>query len=367
SSHSLGRVLIDEFDSESQAELFSSLGAVDAVQRLTTYLRVGSLLADRVVVTDAMLLDGAFFIALGPAGVAAVLGRGPGPLPLVVTSPHPTLERALLDRRRNRRFTWAMDRTSVGRGRADRRGRWPDAVEAGWAAWLAAQSQGLIAFETQSTARSSLRHDPLPPLSPAATALGRRLRLEPRRSGAWRRIDASGLSLAERDALRTWWGKGYSQFLAARADADWISFNGGTSGPADSVRVALPTALLTWAQEVGPASFSQGWDAAASQRARLRRRPGWASMRDLAFIATSGTRPATRRRVLFGAAGTSLLAVAAIVLGVPSWEASEIAEPVTWAAFAVVAMTTFPWAAVRSLIRLIGGERRAALIVLPRS
>ncbi|MDD7962161.1 hypothetical protein [Microbacterium thalli] len=364
----LGRVLISELDSLAQAELFAAGSVSDAVEVTTARLRVGALVADRVVITDAMLLDGAYFLSLGPAGVAAALGRGHGPLPVVVTTQHASLAAALKARTSQRHFRWSSTSTLIGsRSRPWR--SWSPAMEHAWSEWLAAADRGLLTVERQVVTTRRLDLGEAPAASAAGRALARALAAEARRSVALRLWEVADVDEAERDALRAWWMGGYFRLLALNAGADWISFDAAlreSTPDAASIRIPLPATLVDWARSASTATFSLAWDASVRQRARLRERPTWSRMRDLAYAATAVSQMPTRRRVIIGAATSTAVAVAAIALAVPAWTDTPASESVTWMAFAVLFVTTFPLAAVRLLVRLLARDRRAVLTVLPK-
>jgi hypothetical protein len=359
----LGRVLISELDSLVQARLFraSRSRPEDAIETLTAYLRVGSLVADRVVITDAMLLDGAYFLTLGPTGVAAALGRGAGPLPLLVTSPHASLAEALRSRLRKRGFQWSLDSTPLGRAAGAK--RWPTSTASAWQEWISASERGLIDVEMQVDEPLTMLFPPAPSVSARARAVEKALRREKARSEALKTLRLANIPADDEIALRDWWSDAYVGLLARRARADWISFDSAEGAPAGYERIPMPSALVEWARRAGPASFSLGWDASQRRREMLLARPSWTRMRDLAFVATAVSRPASRRRVLVSAAVSVVFATAAVIVDSPFWGDSDAAQPVTWLAFAVVLVTTFPVTALRNLWGLLARESRATLTV----
>lgn len=78
-------IQVFDFDSVHQANMWRSLGADEAVKRLDAVLRMALLMGSELVVDQNQVLDGIYFLSRGPAGVASVLGLGPGdPLPIRV-------------------------------------------------------------------------------------------------------------------------------------------------------------------------------------------------------------------------------------------------------------------------------------------
>ncbi|WP_237200726.1 hypothetical protein [Rothia nasimurium] len=74
SNNSNGRVRIFNFDPVEQAKLWVSLGPEEAVKTLNGYLRTAVLIGEQVVLDRNDLLDGIYFLSLGPEGIAEVLG-----------------------------------------------------------------------------------------------------------------------------------------------------------------------------------------------------------------------------------------------------------------------------------------------------
>lgn len=80
------RILVSDFDAVHQADSWRRLGAQEAMIRLTSALRTAVLLGDVVTIDRNQLLDGIYFLSLGPHGIASALGLAPhDPLPMVVT------------------------------------------------------------------------------------------------------------------------------------------------------------------------------------------------------------------------------------------------------------------------------------------
>lgn len=79
------RILVSDFDSVHQAALWRERGAEGARDRLLSALRTAVLLGEDLTLDRNQLLDGVFFLTLGPDGVAHELGLGPHDrLPMVV-------------------------------------------------------------------------------------------------------------------------------------------------------------------------------------------------------------------------------------------------------------------------------------------
>lgn len=83
-SHS--RIMVTNFDAVAQADMWLRRGSDEATELLLGILRTSVLLGGQLVVDRNQLLDGVFFLSLGPDGVAEALGLSrDAVLPLVVT------------------------------------------------------------------------------------------------------------------------------------------------------------------------------------------------------------------------------------------------------------------------------------------
>lgn len=83
---STSRVMATNFDSLTQADLWLSHGAEVASEIMIAMLRTSLLLGMQLTVDRNQLLDGVFFLALGPDGIARELGLTPtAPLPIIMT------------------------------------------------------------------------------------------------------------------------------------------------------------------------------------------------------------------------------------------------------------------------------------------
>lgn len=80
------RILATNFDSLHQADLWLSHGAEAASEIMIAMLRTSLLLGIQLTIDRNQLLDGVFFLALGPEGVARELGLPPtASLPIIMT------------------------------------------------------------------------------------------------------------------------------------------------------------------------------------------------------------------------------------------------------------------------------------------
>ena len=79
------KVRVYNFDPDAQAQMWERLGPNKAISRMSGMLRLATFLGDELVIDGNDLLDGVYFLALGPKGVAEQLGVfSHEPLPLTV-------------------------------------------------------------------------------------------------------------------------------------------------------------------------------------------------------------------------------------------------------------------------------------------
>lgn len=354
------RVLLAELDSVAQQKRFSALGAEEATAQLTGMLRVGRLLSGTVLVTDAMLLDGNYFISLGPEGVLRELGAGDGRFPLIVTGVARTLREGLDYRLSLPSFEWSL---LAMRGTSEI----PDSVRSSWDAWLALAERGFIRYEQQSRGFALPEIVSLPSGVNHSAELLESLRMVTTRSGAWQLIRDAELQQDERGRLANWWNGRYLRAVAEQASADWLSFDADNaqqlSDPQTSRPLKLPAQLLKWSRESTPASVALAWDATAGRRAKLRSRASWAAMRDLAYQATQVTASSSRASVLRDSILKVAVAALAIALAIPGVEAASLDNPLTWVLFAGVILTTVPVESLLSLRDLLRPDPHAELVL----
>lgn len=351
------RILIAELDSVSQRERYLEKGHEAATADFTQMLRVGRLVADTVLVTDAMLLDGTYFMRLGPEGVMRALGASDVRFPLTITGPALTLEEGLAHRRSRPGFRWSLldiaDPAHV-----------PDRVERVWHEWLSFADRGLMVYLPQRQSFVVPLLAAPPPVDEDLAASIEVLRTTTLRSEAWQAIDSMAVGVSDAAALRAWWNAGYLRAIAENARADWLSFDGARgSAPTSGTPLQLPERLLTWARDATSASIALAWDATRRQRAALRKKQTWSAMRSLAYSATQVAELPSRRRVLIASVLAVLLATALVLVALPGLQTSALDNPFTWVVFALVALSTIPYSSIRALVGLLKPDARATLIL----
>ena len=356
------RVLIAELDSPAQARRFAESGTRQAIVELTGMLRVGMLVSSTVLVTDAMLLDGAYFIALGPEGVLSELGTGQARYPLTITGRYPSLREGLEKRVENEEFVWSFP----GAGGGD---DVPRHVRRSWDEWLRFVESGIIRYEQQGAESAPLRIGPAPVRSvqDLETIKDCGLGGVRHRSEAWRILDSLPLSTSAVEEVRRWWNDAYLRMIAENAGADWIGFEADSrvnlAIGSEDVELPLSSGLLEWARNSTPATIAVAWDASHAQRDALRRRPDWRRMRNLAFTASQVATGSTRPAVLWSSYGKLAIAVVALALAAPGLRIDSIDSPLTWLAFVGAIATTVPYDSLAALWRLKERDPRTRLVL----
>jgi hypothetical protein len=351
------RILIAELDSPAQRARFDKVGPRQAIIELTGMLRIGMLVSHTVLVTDAMLLDGTYFITLGPDRVLRELGASESRYPLVVTGVAPNLRESLQTRLDNPNFLWSLAAVQSGELA-------PATVRDTWQQWIRYVDDGIIHYVQQTDAVGHLMLGDPPFDHDTDPNLISELKTQPFRSTAWAAIDEH-ITGTDREQIRDWWNSGYLQMIARNASADWITFEHGTSISAAQRRgeIQLPSRLIEWARTAGSPTVAVAWDSSRHQRERLHAKPSWARMRDLAYTATQTGAASSRRSVLLDSGFKVLIAIVAVLIAAPGVEFSTVDHPLTWIIFLGVIISTIPYDSLAALLGLFKRDNRAALIL----
>lgn len=306
-------------DGDRTAEAFGhrGLGSVGVLRAagmrwFSGVLRTADLVSDTILVTDAQLLDGAFFASLGPSRVRSLLGRAVTDTPsLTVLGRGPTLEESLREMvvgpAGATTFTWSVLGTFLAAGtsskdrltaeHADRilsagagtvteaiNAAWIDSLDsqadadsvrhltAMWQAWVLAEQAGLVAFERYAQPPSSLWGEcaarwARPSGGAVLGALLEELARTPQRSAALRLLDATErggrVAVHERLWAEAWYLTVYADFVARNNGADWIDITGSRLsdhpitpvGGGSTLQVTLRGAAPRLLDEMPPAQF----------------------------------------------------------------------------------------------------------------
>lgn len=366
-----GRVFIAELDSQAQAAAFRDVDGVrladprPAILMLTERLRVGATIAGTVLVTDAMVLDGEYFLTLGPGGVLRELGMSTADLPLEITGLDASFADALERRRTTGDHAWAVADGAVSDD-------WTPSVhiEQAWRDWVAAAEMGLIRYTRQPSAVAEMRFGTEPVIDAASAAQLERLRIEKYRSAAHRILDElESTSPGDAAATRKWWSDAYLRMIAENAAASWLSFGGSVAAPLEeregSVTLRVPLRLATWAQRATPAEFAAGRAAAGDLREKLQSGPSGLQLRALTFIATAEMERPSRARIVAEAVARIIVAAMLVVIALPFVPLFAADGPLAWCVFAIIVVGTFPFAAFAAVFRVFVPERTAVLVVHP--
>ncbi len=331
-------------------------------------LRVGRLISGTLLVTDAMVLDGQYFMTLGPEGLLRALGANDGRFPLVITGPAATLRDGLEWRLRRQDFRWSLDGMEPG---VEPPGRYVRM----WEEWLRYVESGLIVYEPQD------RHDPFElQLAPAAPDFGDgtgalifALERVKTRSEAFALIETSILEPDAQREMKRWWNDRYLLALAQHLGADWLSFGATSSetGVAVGRSLRMPRDLVTWCKETSSAGMALAWDASGRQRDALRRagqstRRTEGEIRGLGYQATRVVSAPSRRGTIWDSVLRILLGIVAILLAVPAFEIAAFDSFFAWLLLGGVILTTVPWDSIWALVELFRPSPTARLVLYRR-
>lgn len=215
------RMLVADFDSVRQAELWTATGREPALQRWRAALRAADLLSQEIVVTDAQLLDGIYFLLLGPDGIAETLGRGRDErIPIRVMARNADLGAAWHTMRCSNGFRSSSEHAARSGGVA------VEILEEGRQAWIdavAAARLEVTVWANDFPFGAVMAAMPDPATS-RCDAVVEELRSITNRSTAIAFIDAQ-VHPAERPVVRRWWDEAYAGALARQHGAAWISLD----------------------------------------------------------------------------------------------------------------------------------------------
>ncbi|NLS11074.1 hypothetical protein HGQ17_13930 [Nesterenkonia sp. MY13] len=112
SESNLRRIMIADLDSVAQRDRLNQLTTRAQFEDETlAQIRTSLIISGKLLVTDAMLLDGAFFVHYTPRNLAHALGMAEHQLPLVILSTKDNIRDALESRLENQNFTWQLQVT----------------------------------------------------------------------------------------------------------------------------------------------------------------------------------------------------------------------------------------------------------------
>ncbi|MBM7829676.1 hypothetical protein JOE59_000381 [Agromyces cerinus] len=380
------RILIAELDSMAQRARFDSRADATAIRELTGMVRTAYLLSDRIVVTDAMLLDGIYFMHMTPDRIAVALGVAPYELPMTVLSGFHRLGDALEAKRSSREQVWQTGERGDVPGWADRvtsaQRQWIESAEAGAFAiepfadpvevradggfvrsvpdpdWVAALPAGPAALLTQSLTAPS------------------RSAFEIARDRSVAALDGQGAAgeLEAFGAVADWWRGAYLDEVAERNGVDWIRFDGA----ADSAVVRndsevsgqgrrhflLAGSVVDHVREMPPGAFGAARYAARASREAFMERQTPRRLRGLAFSVVAGLTAPRRGRVLAASVSRLALAAAVVVVSLPFLPSTLWGMEVAWLAFGAAVVATVPWQDLMTIATLTNPRGAAELSVV---
>jgi hypothetical protein len=376
-SGALDFVLINEFDSVEQSKLIAEmtkngLTPAQTEAHFVGLLRLGLILCREVVITDSMLLDGAFFQMVGPRELEHRLGLSGQSLGIRVLSAHPTLREALDAKKADQDFVWQLDRAGESTFPAP-------SVEARWQEWVDAETRGALSIRpfaqrpegSFSRVLGQLLSEPARIRELEAAVPSDVIRttqtFHTKRSQAFAYFDALDSRQGDIPRLREWWNQNYLEAIAREQGAAWMSFQGGHKKSGQK-SFLLWDALLNRVVEASPAVYStmffalrherKKWhDALTSGHQAGRHLRGNQALRGIAYIAANHLAASGRSNVAIRALFT--LVLGAIGFFLARVDADKRPE-LSWVVIAV-ALAALPWHEVRTLISALKTGRRGVL------
>lgn len=344
----IDRILVAELDSQIQRRVYDAQRD-DAIARTVGALRSAVVLGGQILVTDAMILDGAILLRLGPEALATNLGDGSGVLPLIRLSSERSLSEALEARLARPDFEWQIRSGTPS---------WPDEQTfSRWRRWIEFDADGRLPSEPLHRwpdGRPKAPWDLAGRLSgpPPVTAGGgegivESLRAATSRSAMTALLARSGLGENERDALASWWNTAYLDAVAAQHGAAWVSFDEAETASTGSLRrsgdLVLPTVLLRELSAMPAGAFAMAAFSARDASRRFRADPSRRRLREVAYILDNVGDSTTWRAAVVGSGARVLLALLAFGFGsllLPSVESDATLSAVL---LGLLALVSVPW------------------------
>lgn len=357
----LARVLVAELDTIAQKERFERVGPAQACKEITAMLRVGRLLCGKILVTDMMILDGSYFMLLGPEGVMRELGASDGSFPLTVTGSQKSLALGLESRLGNTSTIWQTGKDLQESATARQKNVWDE--------WVEFENKGLIRYEQQIR---KFELAVVPDLPDCLTNTGNTeilstLNATKTRSDAFQAIEQSLLKGQDKELVSSWWNSRYLKGIALVAEADWLQFE--SNGPLDTpIRhdmgsLSLPQNLLQWANSATSATIAVAWDRTVQERRALRKKQRHREMKALCFAAMASTGGDSRSQVLGQSAFKLFVGLALVAIGLPFIHLNALIESLPWIAFAVLVVSTLPFRDIVLLAVNLVPDKQAQLLL----
>lgn len=390
------RLLLFELDSVRQAERIgpclgpnATYALADAIRDLTGMVRTGLMVADRLLVTDSMILDGAFFLLVPPDRLAGSLGCSVHELPITVLSSRSTLADALKAKQSTSGFKWQLADLFDD----------PDRLRRHWRQWTSSSLPlELEPYGRHGQAGVSGGFITERPGVGWSEALGKiaadclkRVIAEPTRSGVEALCTAAKrdapAAAAQIEQVRRWWESAYLMRIAESNEADWLRFTGGSGslmgdgGPALSGdrrslirgaahvtgsgrrRIRLGGALRETLSRVPPALYAIMRYHTAAESAALRRNPSVRRLNDLTYALTHLVEKKSRPIEIGAAGGRGMLALIAILAALPNLSGTVFGVDVAWIAFAVATIATIPFNDLRTIFQSLRKQPDAELSI----
>lgn len=353
------RILIAEMDSIAQRARYDTKDHHVATTELSGMLRIGRLVSEHILLTDAMVLDGCYFMRLGPEGVIRELGATEAQFPLTITGHYSSLREGLEVRLANADFVWSLENFRLGHEA-------PSSITNTWQQWLDYVERGIVRYEQQNGqfilpagARYPLRHA-------GADQLQATLDQTTGRGAAFATIHEALQEESERARIRNWWNVRYLDGISRVTGADWLSFE-PTDEPSrqtgENEHIRLPKRLRAWAESNGSATISLAWVQTVKQRATLHRKKSHTALRALTFSAMQVSQAPTRTGVLMDATIKVLIALAVITAEIIGLQVTNTIPFLSASALTILVLSTFPFGSLSTLLSSLKPDRHSLLLL----
>lgn len=367
------RVLLLELDSVRQAKRLGPLMAPgeakelkDALAGMVGMIRTALMVADELIVTDSMILDGLVFLHMPPTQLAESLGCPVHQLPITVVAEQPTLQASLASKQAKSGFQWQLREALTRAKNADRA---DELIRQHWDAWtdphlpLHVKEYGTSGATPPPGQFITQQPDPQwhRELSETAQWFLERLMKQKRRSDAEHEFriacERYPAQVTDLRQVREWWESAYLIRIAEKNEADWMRFSLGSVAPAGSTppsqspdgqthhrhRVRIQGALEVFLRQLPPTAYAVIRHQVTAERTRLRRRPSDHRMKDLSYAVEHVFESRHRSSVIWSSVGRLGLAVLAAIAAFPNISGELFGFDLVWVAFGAAAISTVPY------------------------
>lgn len=207
-------------------------------------------------------------------------------------------------------------------------------------------------------------------LGAAGVALLDKVAEAPNRSRAFAVFDAAEeVPRGEMKRIRDWYESEYLQVIAQRNNAAWLAFDDPAQKVAGRSALRVTPKLLAYCVDAPPAGYGSARWLARDVCDTFMRRPTTGRLRSLAFGVLNARGPhASLSRIVSGSVLRLLLAVAAVLLALPTVPGEVAHINVAIVGFVVLILSSVPWSDLgmaRGLREVVGGATLSIAVGTP--